>query len=107
MVDISKVTGSHHFPQRKNKFKEMVGKICSSGASNKSSKESKGALLTSSIQTRESANWLSKNPKRWNNFQNQYQNEFDEKIKLMGEIRGKKKDNEVIQSLFSFEDSDF
>jgi len=108
MVDIINTTGSHHFPQRKNKFKKMVGKICSRKGSQKSSKDSKELiLLTPSIKMNEPTNCLSKNPKRWEKFQKQYQPEFDEKIKLMDEIRDRKKDNDVIHSLFSLQDSDF
>jgi uncharacterized protein YeaO (DUF488 family) len=107
MGDIINTTKSHHLPQRKNKFKKMVGKLCSRGGSNKSSKELGGVLLTSSIQSSESTNWLSKNTKRWKKFQKQYQHEFDEKIKLMDEIRDRKKDNDAINSLFSLQDSDF
>jgi len=106
MVDIINTTGSHHFPQRKNKFKKMVGKICSREGSN--SKDSKEVIVpTPSTKTNEPTNWLSKNPKRWKKFQKQYQHEFDEKIKLMDEIRDRKKDNDTIHSLFSLQDSDF
>lgn len=108
MVDIINTTGSHHFPQRKNKFKKMVGKICSREGSHKSCKDSKEVtLLTPPIKTNESTNCLSKNPKRWKKFQKQYQHEFDEKIKLMDEIRDRKKDNDAIHSIFSLQDSDF
>jgi len=102
MVDFINTTGSHHFPQRKNKFKKMVGKICSRRGFHKSRKDSKeSTLLTSPIKTSESTICLSKNPKRWKKFQKQYQPEFDEKIKLLDEIRDRKKDNDVIHSLFS------
>lgn len=33
---------------------------------------------------------FSNNPKKWNNFQNKYRAEFDEKIELLAEIRQKK-----------------
>ncbi|MDO5835334.1 MAG: hypothetical protein Q4P17_02395 [Methanobacterium sp.] len=107
MSDIISTTGSHHFPLRKNKFKKMVGKICSREGSNKSKDSKESLLLQNLMKANESTNWLSKNPKRWKRFQKQYQHEFDEKIKLMDEIRDRKKDDDVIQSLFSLEDSDF
>lgn len=108
MVDMVRTTGSHHFPQRKNKFKKMVGQIWSRRGSNSSSKKpQKMALLKYSTKDNESTNWLSKNPERWKKFQKEYQDEFDEKIKLMDEIRDKKKGNEPLNGFFTVEDPNF
>ena len=59
------------------------------------------ALLKYSTKENESTNWLSKNPERWKKFQKEYQNEFIDKIKLMDEIRDKKKGNELLYRFFT------
>jgi hypothetical protein len=108
MVDMVRTTGSHHFPQRKNKFKKMVGQIWSRRGSNPSSKKPpKMALLKYSTKKNESTNWLSKNPERWKKFQKEYQDEFEDKIKLMDQIRDKKKGSEPLYRFFTAEDPDF
>jgi len=105
MVDMVRTTESHHFPQRKNKFKKMLGQIWSRRGSNPSSKKPQEmALLKYSTQNNESTNWLSKNPERWKKFQKEYQDEFEDKIKLMDEIRDKKKGNESVYRFFTAED---
>jgi len=108
MVDMVRTTGSHQFPQRKNKFKKIVGQIWSRRGSNPSSKKpQKMALLKYSAKDNESTNWLSKNSERWKKFQKEYQDEFEDKIKLMDEIRDKKKGNEPLNGFFTAEDPDF
>lgn len=84
---------SHKYPQRKNKFKKMVTEVWSQGLFNKKSRQI--LSLKHSTNSNESTKWFSKDPERWNNFQKEYQGEFDEKIKLLDEIKHKKKDNEV------------
>jgi len=62
------------------------------------------ALLKYSTKDNESTNWLSQNPERWKKFQKGYQDEFEDKIKLMDEIRDKKKGNEPLYRFFTAED---
>jgi hypothetical protein len=90
MVDMVNTTGSHHFPQRKNKFKKMAGQIWSRGSGGSNKKPLILPLLRYAVD-HESGNWLSKDPKRWNKFQEEYQDEFEDKIKLMDEIRVEKR----------------
>ncbi|MBI5460509.1 hypothetical protein [Methanobacterium sp.] len=105
MVDTVDTTGSHHFPQRKNKFKKMVGRIWSRGRSSSNKKPQKMPLLRYTKENE--GNWLSEDPKRWNKFQEEYRDEFEDKIKLMDEIRDKKKGNEALYWFFTAEDPDF
>jgi|GEM_PF-1084893 len=107
MVDTVDTTGSHHFPQRKNKFKKMVGQIWSRGGSSSSNKKPQKMPLLRYAKDNESGNWLSEDPKRWNKFQEEYQDEFEDKIKLMDEIRDKKKGNEALYWFFTAEDPNF
>ncbi|BDZ71088.1 hypothetical protein [Methanobacterium petrolearium] len=84
---------SHNYPQRKNKFKKMVAELWSQTTCNKKSRQI--LLIKGSAKNNESASWLSQNPQRWNKFQNDYKEEFEEKINLLRELKHKKKDNQV------------
>lgn len=43
---------------------------------------------------------LIKDPEKWNKFQKKFQDEFENKIKLMEEIRQKKMENILIKSIY-------
>jgi uncharacterized protein YeaO (DUF488 family) len=84
---------SNQYPQRKSKFKKMVDRVRSKGLSGKKSKQL--TWLNYSAKSNPMANWVFKDPERWNRFQKEFQGEFKEKMKLLDEIRDKKKENEV------------
>lgn len=84
---------SNQYPQRKNKFKKMVDRVRSTGLSGKKVKQL--TWLTYSAKSHPMVNWVFEDPERWNKFQNEFQGEFKEKMKLLDEIRDKKKENEV------------
>lgn len=84
---------SNQYPHRKSKFKKMVDGVRSRGLSDRTSKQL--TWLVYSAENNPMANWFFKDPERWKKFQNQFQGEFTEKMKLLNEIRGKKKENEV------------
>lgn len=84
---------SHKYPQRKNKFKKMVAELWSQRTLNKKSRQM--LIIKGSARTNESVSWLSQNPERWNRFQNEYKEEFEVKIKILNELKHKKRDNQV------------
>ena len=90
---------THTFPQRKNEFKEMVGQISLKSGSTLELKSFLG--LQHSARKEEKVNLFFKDSERWENFQNHYQDEFDNKIRLMDEIRGKKKEDELLRWIFA------
>jgi len=85
--------GSYQYPQRKSKFKKMVDQFRSKRSTKKLQKIQ---WLKFSQKNSTTPNWFFKDPERWNKFQDEYQDEFEEKIKLMDEIRDKKKETESL-----------
>lgn len=80
----------YQLPERKNNFKNMVDKL----RIPESGKQPELELwLKSNFSSERMGSEFIKNPKRWDKFQNKYKNEFEEKIKLMEEIRQDKIEN--------------
>ncbi len=52
-----------------------------------------------SLKNNESSLWSSKDPERWEKFQEDFQSEFEDKIQLLDKIRDKKKENKIFYLL--------
>ena len=80
-------------PERKNNFKNMVDKLRI--PISRESPELDLWLKNNSYSEKLDDEFI-KNPKKWDKFQSKYKKEFEEKIKLMEEIRQDKIENSPI-----------
>lgn len=96
---------SYQYPWRKSKFKKIIDRVWLKRRSDKKSQQI--AWIKYSVKSNLTANWFSKDPERWKKFSKEYQEEFEHKIKLMDEIRDRKKENELLYLINTLEDSDF
>jgi len=88
---------SHKYPQRIIKFKKMVNEVWFKTVNQKNQKRI--SLANYSLKKNESDLWLSNDSERWEKFQEEFQGEFEDKIQLIGKIRGKKREYEVFYLL--------
>lgn len=93
-----KTIPTYPFPERKNNFRIMMDKFRSSESRENLQLDLwvKKATNSSSLE-----NEFSNNTKRWNKFQNNFRNEFHEKIKLMEEIRETKIENRPVTWIYT------
>jgi hypothetical protein len=85
---------SIRFPERKNQFKKKMDHERSRRAPSKKSQQI--LLLKHASESTGTAKWIFKDPGRWKRFLEEYHDEFEEKIKLMDEIRDKKIEDEIL-----------
>ncbi len=85
---------SIRFPERKTQFKKRMDQVRSRSVPGKKSQQV--LWLKHAAQSTGTAKWIFKDPGRWNRFLEEYHEEFEEKIKLMDEIRDKKIEDEIL-----------
>ena len=85
---------SIRFPERKTQFKKRMDQVRSTSGPGKKSQQI--LWLKNVAQSNGTAKWIFKDPGRWKRFLEEYHEEFEEKIKLMDEIRDKKIEDEII-----------
>lgn len=96
---------SYQYPRRKTKFKKIVDRVWLNRQTDKKSQQI--TWIKYCVKSSLTANWFSKDPERWKNFRNEYQGEFENKLKLLDEIRDRKKENVLVYSINAAEDIDF
>ena len=85
-------------PERKNNFKNMVDKL-------RTPLPREGLeldlWLKNNAYSKKMGDEFIKSPKKWDKFQNKYKKEFEEKIKLMEEIRQDKIENTPLKEIYA------